>query len=104
MRTYRAGFPAKPDGARSPRWSGPNRAEQCNPGVRDWRRTPRCLHAGVAGKTAKRDGSAMLLWREKIPETWLRKVRDGLPAVLVDHAHLERKAATSALTLEKYVE
>src|SRR4030095_8797313 len=32
----------------------------------------------------------MLLWREK------------LPAVLVDHAHLERKAATTALNLEKY--
>jgi tRNA-(ms[2]io[6]A)-hydroxylase len=26
----------------------------------------------------------------------------NLPAVLVDHAHLERKAATSALNLEKY--
>src|SRR4051812_43087447 len=46
----------------------------------------------------------MLLWRRSIPETWLVKVRAGLPAVLVDHAHLERKAATSALTLERYVE
>lgn len=27
---------------------------------------------------------------------------DNLPAVLVDHAHLERKAATTAINLEKY--
>jgi tRNA-(ms[2]io[6]A)-hydroxylase len=46
----------------------------------------------------------MLLWREKIPDSWLPKVRTDLGAVLVDHAHLERKAATSALNLEKYVE
>jgi tRNA-(ms[2]io[6]A)-hydroxylase len=46
----------------------------------------------------------MLLWREKIPDTWLPKVRSNLGAVLVDHAHLERKAATSAINLEKYVE
>lgn len=46
----------------------------------------------------------MLLWREKIPETWLPKVLNHLPAVLVDHAHLERKAATTALVLEKYRE
>jgi tRNA-(ms[2]io[6]A)-hydroxylase len=44
----------------------------------------------------------MLLWREKIPTDWLPKVLADLPAVLVDHAHLERKAATSALNLEKY--
>jgi tRNA-(ms[2]io[6]A)-hydroxylase len=44
----------------------------------------------------------MLLWREKIPADWLPKVLAELPAVLVDHAHLERKAATSALNLEKY--
>lgn len=44
----------------------------------------------------------MLLWREKIPGDWLPKVLANLPAVLVDHAHLERKAATSALNLEKY--
>ena len=44
----------------------------------------------------------MLLWREPLPATWLPKVLDQLPAVLVDHAHLERKAATSALNLEKY--
>jgi tRNA-(ms[2]io[6]A)-hydroxylase len=46
----------------------------------------------------------MLLWREKIPETWQPQVVANLAAVLVDHAHLERKAATSALNLEKYVE
>ena len=46
----------------------------------------------------------MLLWREKLPETWLPKIRANLAPVLVDHAHLERKAATSALNLEKYVE
>ena len=46
----------------------------------------------------------MLLWREKIPDFWLPKVRSDLGAVLVDHAHLERKAATSALNMEKYDE
>jgi tRNA 2-(methylsulfanyl)-N6-isopentenyladenosine37 hydroxylase len=44
----------------------------------------------------------MLLFREKVPESWLPKVLENLPMVLVDHAHLERKAATSALNLEKY--
>jgi tRNA-(ms[2]io[6]A)-hydroxylase len=44
----------------------------------------------------------MLLFREKIPGDWLPKVLGNLPAVLVDHAHLERKAATTALNLEKY--
>src|SRR5712692_4051521 len=44
----------------------------------------------------------VLLWREKIPADWLPKVVANIPAVLVDHAHLERKAATSALNLEKY--
>ena len=44
----------------------------------------------------------MLLWREKIPADWLPNVLGHLPAVLVDHAHLERKAATTALNLEKY--
>lgn len=46
----------------------------------------------------------MLLWRERLPETWLAKVRANLGPVLVDHAYLERKAATTALNLEKYVE
>ena len=44
----------------------------------------------------------MLMFREKIPADWLSKVLNNLPSVLVDHAHLERKAATSALNLEKY--
>lgn len=46
----------------------------------------------------------MLLWRAQPLETWLPTVRANLGPILVDHAHLERKAATSALTLEKYVE
>src|SRR5436190_8374331 len=44
----------------------------------------------------------MLLFREKIPVDWLPRILANLPAVLVDHAHLERKAATTALSLEKY--
>jgi tRNA-(ms[2]io[6]A)-hydroxylase len=44
----------------------------------------------------------MLLWREQLPADWLPKVLGNLPAVLVDHAHLERKAATTALNLEKH--
>ena len=44
----------------------------------------------------------VLLFREKIPPDWLPKVLAHLPAVLIDHAHLERKAATTALNLEKY--
>ena len=46
----------------------------------------------------------MLLFREKVPADWLPKVMANLPAVLVDHAHLERKAATTALNLEKFRE
>jgi tRNA 2-(methylsulfanyl)-N6-isopentenyladenosine37 hydroxylase len=44
----------------------------------------------------------MLLFREKVPPEWLPKMLGNLPAVLVDHAHLERKAATTALNLEKF--
>src|SRR3954468_22152257 len=44
----------------------------------------------------------MLLFREKVSPDWLPKVLGNLPAILVDHAHLERKAATTALNLEKY--
>jgi len=44
----------------------------------------------------------MLLFREKIPAEWLPKVLANLPSVLVDHAHLERKAATTSINLEKY--
>ena len=42
--------------------------------------------------------------RAKPPESWLPKVMANLDAVLVDHAHLERKAANSALSLERYQE
>lgn len=46
----------------------------------------------------------MLLWREKVPASWLPMIRANLAPVLLDHAYLERKAATTALNLEKYVE
>ena len=46
----------------------------------------------------------MLMFRKPIPDDWLPKVRANLDAVLVDHCHLERKAATSALSLMKYPE
>src|SRR3954465_10696928 len=44
----------------------------------------------------------MLMLRAKPRADWLPTVLANIPAVLVDHAHLERKAATSALNLEKY--
>ena len=44
----------------------------------------------------------MLMLRAKPPESWLPKVIANLGAVLVDHAHLERKAAKSALPLQRY--
>ena len=44
----------------------------------------------------------MLMLRAKPPADWLDKIRANLPAVLVDHAHLERKAATTALCMDKY--
>lgn len=44
----------------------------------------------------------MLMLRAPVPIDWLPKILAHLPAVLVDHAHLERKAATTALNLEKY--
>lgn len=44
----------------------------------------------------------MLLWRAVVPDDWMPRVLGNLPAVLVDHAHLERKAATSAINLEKF--
>ena len=39
----------------------------------------------------------MLLWREKHPDSWLEKIRTGIPAVLVDHAHLEWTIARERL-------
>jgi tRNA 2-(methylsulfanyl)-N6-isopentenyladenosine37 hydroxylase len=44
----------------------------------------------------------MLLFRKKVGADWLPRMKANLPAVLVDHAHLERKAATTAMNLEKY--
>ena len=58
----------------------------------------------LAGRDNFPNMPSMLLWREKLPDTWLPKIRGHLALVLVDHAHLERKAASSALNLEKYVE
>ena len=62
------------------------------------------IHPGLPSVHRLRFHRTMLLWREKIPDFWLPKVRSDLPSVLVDHAHLERKAATSALNLSKYNE
>lgn len=44
----------------------------------------------------------MLMLREKVPADWAARMLAQMPLVLVDHAHLERKAATTALNLEKY--
>lgn len=44
----------------------------------------------------------MEMLRAKVPDDWLPRTLANLPAVLVDHAHLERKAATTAITLERY--
>src|SRR5215204_1674861 len=63
------------------------------------------LHLGIwrlPRKPIALTNKAMLLWREPLPKDWLPKVLSNLPAVLIDHAHLERKAATTALNLEKY--
>jgi tRNA-(ms[2]io[6]A)-hydroxylase len=46
----------------------------------------------------------VLLWRASIPDEWLPKVLANLNELLVDHCHLERKAAASALNLIKYPE
>ena len=45
---------------------------------------------------------AVHLWREPIPDDWLPKVLANLDSMLLDHCHLERKAAVSALSLMKY--
>ncbi|MGV3773879.1 MAG: tRNA-(ms[2]io[6]A)-hydroxylase [Verrucomicrobiales bacterium] len=44
----------------------------------------------------------MLLFREKAPQTWLPSIKNDLGEMLVDHAHLERKAATTSINLQKY--
>lgn len=46
----------------------------------------------------------MLLFRATVPESWLPNVLARLPGVLMDHAHLERKAGTTSLNLMKYPE
>jgi tRNA-(ms[2]io[6]A)-hydroxylase len=46
----------------------------------------------------------MLMLRAKVAPDWFSKVRSNIPSVLVDHAHLEKRAATTALTLERYPE
>src|SRR6476620_9846715 len=69
-----------------------------------WLNATRRSNRSSAAPNRLSPAAAMLLWREKLPDSWLGKIRENLPAVLVDHAHLERKAATSALNLEKYVE
>lgn len=42
--------------------------------------------------------------RAKVAPDWFSKVQSNIPSVLVDHAHLEKRAATTALTLERYPE
>lgn len=42
------------------------------------------------------------MFREKVRPDWVDHIRDNLDGVLVDHAHLERKAASSAIMLGKY--
>ena len=46
----------------------------------------------------------MLLFRAKPPGNWMERVIEHLPEVLIDHAILERKAATSAINLMKFPE
>ena len=52
--------------------------------------------------SAEEAESLMLMLRAKPPESWLPKIIANLGAVLLDHAHLERKAAKSALSLQRY--
>ena len=42
--------------------------------------------------------------RAKVAPNWFAKIVSNVPSVLVDHAHLERRAATTALTLQRYRE
>lgn len=44
----------------------------------------------------------MLMLREKVRPDWLDHIISHLDKVLIDHAHLERKAASSAIMLGKY--
>jgi tRNA-(ms[2]io[6]A)-hydroxylase len=46
----------------------------------------------------------MLMLRRSVDPEWAPRVTRSLHDLLVDHAHLERKAATTAIQLEKYRE
>ncbi|MEY4691861.1 MAG: hypothetical protein RIT19_2186 [Verrucomicrobiota bacterium] len=46
----------------------------------------------------------MLMLRRPVDADWASRVTRRLDDLLVDHAHLERKAATTAIHLEKYRE
>jgi tRNA-(ms[2]io[6]A)-hydroxylase len=46
----------------------------------------------------------MLMLRRSVDLEWAPRVTRSLHELLVDHAHLERKAATTAIQLEKYRE
>jgi tRNA-(ms[2]io[6]A)-hydroxylase len=46
----------------------------------------------------------MLMLRHAVDRDWANRVTRRLGDLLVDHAHLERKAATTAIHLEKYRE
>ena len=46
----------------------------------------------------------MLMLRRTVDPDWASRVTRRLDELLVDHAHLERKAATTAIHLEKYRE
>ena len=46
----------------------------------------------------------MLMLRAKVAPDWFSKIESNIASVLVDHAHLEKRAATTALTLERYPE
>jgi tRNA-(ms[2]io[6]A)-hydroxylase len=46
----------------------------------------------------------MLMLRRSVDPEWAPRVTRSLGDLLVDHAHLERKAATTAIQLEKYRE
>ena len=57
---------------------------------------------GIVSLPRLRQTRGVLLWRQKVTADWLPRVLSDLPRVLVDHAHLERKAASAALNLEKF--
>ena len=42
--------------------------------------------------------------RAPVAPDWFSRIESNIDDVLVDHAHLEKRAATTALTLERYPE